>query len=86
MLNLSVTTSLGITFYGNTPKEIILQLMKTDYELPLTILEYKEGVAYRTEVCGMKLLFWDSTSFLYAMQDAELITITIGGEEFEEKK
>ncbi len=86
MLNLSVTTGLGITFYGTTPKEIIIQLMRTDFELPSTILEYKEGVAYRAEVCGVKLLFWDATSFLYAMADAGFITITIGGEEIEEKK
>ena len=61
-------------------------MLETDIALPRTILEYKEGVAYRAEVCGIKLLFWDETSFLYAMQEAGFITITVGGEDFEEKK
>tara|TARA_R100000908_G_scaffold65323_1_gene54303 strand:+ start:5990 stop:6256 length:267 start_codon:yes stop_codon:yes gene_type:complete len=86
LLNLSVTTGLGITFYGTTPREILVQMLETDIDLPRTILEYKEGVAYRAEVCGIKLLFWDETSFLYAMQEAGFITITVGGEDFEEKK
>lgn len=86
MLYLSVKMSEGITYYGSNPKEIIIQMMNDSWDFPSTILEYKEGVAYRAEVCGMKLLFWDISSFLFAMQDAGICEITIGGEEVEEKK
>jgi len=86
MLNLSLKMNEGRTYYGNTVKELLFQMMEDDWDFPSTILEYKEGMAYRSEVCGMKLLFWDATSFLFAMQDAGLCEITIGGEEVEEKK
>ena len=76
----------GRTYYGYTPEEVIKAMMVDDWDFPSTILEYKEGVAYRAEVCGMKLLFWDMTSFLFAMQEAGICEITIGGEQVEKKK
>ncbi len=86
MLNLSVKMSDGITYYGSTPREVLIQMKLDDWTFPNSILEYKEGIAYRSEVCGMKLLYWDETSFLFAMQQAGICEIIIGGEEIEEKK
>ena len=86
MLNLSVKMNEGRTYYGYTPEEVIRAMMNDDWDFPSTILEYKEGIAYRAEVCGMKLLFWDLTSFLFAMQEAGICEITIGGEQVEKKK
>ena len=34
----------------------------------------------------LKLLYWDETSFLFAMQESGICEIIIGGEEIEEKK
>ncbi len=86
MLNLSVKMREGRTYYGSSAKEVLVQMMNDSWDFPSTILEYKEGVAYRAEVCGMKLLFWDMTSFLFAMQEAGVCEITIGGDEVEKKK
>tara|TARA_R100000406_G_scaffold53854_2_gene36736 strand:- start:4606 stop:4887 length:282 start_codon:yes stop_codon:yes gene_type:complete len=81
-----VRKSDGVEFYGHTPDEILTEMKLESWDRAKSVLHFKKDMAFRVEMMGTYLVFWDASSFLYALQDADLISIEIQWSERNEKK
>lgn len=72
-------------YESDSPSGLIEWLRKNSWNFEPTILDFKISHARRVEVRGVKLLFWDSLSFLQALESAGLVRLHQEGEN-EQKK
>ncbi len=66
---------------GASPWQLLEALRRSDWDLPLSVVDFKRGVANRCQVAGVYLLFWDESSFLYAASEAKVFRLLIDGVE-----
>jgi len=69
----------GHTIEGASPEELLEYLRREDWTLPVSIYDFKCGIAQRAMVSGQHLLFWDASSFLFACSRANVFHVTIDG-------
>ena len=71
-----INTATGTRYTGNNPTEIIKQMKLQDWSGPASFTDYKERVQKRTAaIQGVTFVYWDATSFLLGMANADLVRI-----------
>lgn len=73
------------TYEADSPTGLVELLRQNSWNLEESILDFKVCHARRVEVLGVSLLFWDSLSFLQALESAGLVRLHQEGE-YEQKK
>ena len=73
------------TYEADSPTGLIELLRQNSWNLEPSILDFKVSHARRVEVMGIHILFWDSLSFLQALESAGLVRLHQEGE-YEQKK
>jgi len=76
----------GVAYYANTPDDILNQMNINSWDRAKSVLHFKKDMAFRVEMMGTHLVFWDASSFLYALQEAGFCEIELNWSENNEKK
>jgi len=85
MLNLQVILDDGRTYYGNSAEEVLHHMRENSWDSTVSLIDFKKDMAYRVEMRGIVLVFWNATSFLFALQKAGMCEIIIGVNQNEKK-
>ena len=67
-----ILTTEGVQSHFPSSTAVVAYLKDLDWDIPESVLAFKQGVAERTLCGGEYLLYWDATSFLLAGAEAGL--------------